>query len=139
IGEWLVDYARWIDDTRNALRWAFSPGGDVSIGIALTIAAVPLWIQLSLLDECREYIEQVLARDAEDQRAGDRDRMKFYTALGSTILWTRGPRREIDVVWTKALRLAERLDDPTYQLRLLWGLAACRTMSGDNQKALSLL
>jgi predicted ATPase/DNA-binding winged helix-turn-helix (wHTH) protein len=139
IGEWLADYARWIDDTRNALDWAFSPGGDVSIGIALTIATVPLWMQLSLLDECRERIERMLARDEEDQRPSDRDQMKLHTALGSAMLWTRGPQREIDIVWTKALEIAERLDDAPYQVRLLWGLAAYRTMSGDNQTALGLL
>jgi hypothetical protein len=137
IGEWLVDYARWIDDTRNALDWAFSPDGDASIGIALTVATVPLWMQLSLLDECRERIERVLAR--EDLRPGDRDQMKLHAALGSAILWTRGPQREIDAVWTEALEIAERLDDAPHQVRLLWGLAAYRTMSGDNQTALGLL
>src|SRR5438552_8556716 len=50
--EWLADYAREIDNVRAALDWAFSPGGDGSIGVALTAAAVPLWLRLSLLDEC---------------------------------------------------------------------------------------
>ena len=45
--EWLADYAREIDNLRAALDWAFSPGGDASIGVALTAAAVPLWMQLS--------------------------------------------------------------------------------------------
>ncbi|MBV8186001.1 MAG: winged helix-turn-helix domain-containing protein [Alphaproteobacteria bacterium] len=138
-GEWLVDYAHLIDDTRNALRWAFSPGGDVSIGVALTIAAVPLWMQLSLLDECRDRIEQVLARDEGDQRPSDRDQIKLQTALGSAMLWTRGPRRETDIVWTRALEIAERLDDATYQVRLLWALAVYRVFIGDSRIALGFL
>ena len=40
--EWLADYGRQIDNLRAALDWAFSPGGDASIGVALTAAAVPL-------------------------------------------------------------------------------------------------
>jgi predicted ATPase len=41
--EWLADYAWRIDNLRAALDWAFSPDGDISIGVALTTAAVPLW------------------------------------------------------------------------------------------------
>ena len=40
-----------IDNVRAALDWAFAPDGDATIGVGLTIAAVPLWFQLSLLDE----------------------------------------------------------------------------------------
>ena len=59
-GEWLADYAREIDNLRAALDWAFSPGGDGSIGVALTAAAVPLWMRLSLLEECRSRAKQAL-------------------------------------------------------------------------------
>ena len=52
-GEWLADYAREIDNLRAALDWAFSPGGDAEIGVVLTLAAVPLWFQLSLISESR--------------------------------------------------------------------------------------
>jgi len=59
--EWLADYAPEIDNLRSALDWAFSPhGGDVSVGIALTAAAVPLWVYLSLVDECRRRVERAL-------------------------------------------------------------------------------
>jgi predicted ATPase len=59
--EWLADYGRQIVNLRTALDWVFSPSGDASIGIALTAAAVPLWIQLSLLEECRSRVERALA------------------------------------------------------------------------------
>ena len=51
--EWLAEYGPKIDNLRAALDWAFSPDGDASIGVALTAAAVPLWMQLSLMEECR--------------------------------------------------------------------------------------
>src|SRR6202011_2925303 len=51
--EWLADYGRQIDNLRAALDWAFSPGGDASIGTALTAAAVPVWMHLSLMEACR--------------------------------------------------------------------------------------
>jgi predicted ATPase/DNA-binding winged helix-turn-helix (wHTH) protein len=49
--EWLADYGWRRDNVRAALDWAFSAGGDASVGVALTAAAVPLWMHLSLLDE----------------------------------------------------------------------------------------
>src|SRR5690348_16607851 len=51
--EWLADYAWEIDNLRAALDWAFFPGGETEIGVALTAAAVPLWMRLSLPAECR--------------------------------------------------------------------------------------
>jgi predicted ATPase len=50
--EWPGGYGRQIDNLRAALDWAFSPGGDAMIGVALTAVAVPLWMQLSLMEEC---------------------------------------------------------------------------------------
>ena len=57
---WLADYAQEIDNLRAALDWAFSPGGEASTGAALTAAALPLWIRLSLLEECRRRVKQAL-------------------------------------------------------------------------------
>ena len=59
--EWLAHHGRRIDDLRAALDWSFSPQGDTSIGVALTVASVPLWLQLSLMEECRGRVERALA------------------------------------------------------------------------------
>ena len=42
--EWLAAYGPDVDNLRAALDWAFSPSGDPSVGVALTIASVPLWL-----------------------------------------------------------------------------------------------
>ncbi len=64
--EWLADYGRQIGNVRAALDWSFSQSGDAAIGVALTAAAVPLWFQLSLIDECRGRVEQGLFHVASD-------------------------------------------------------------------------
>jgi predicted ATPase len=51
----------WLDDARSALNWAFSATGDVAIGVALTAAAIPMGMHLSLLDECRLCVERAVA------------------------------------------------------------------------------
>jgi predicted ATPase len=56
-----IDKERYcIDDVRAALDWAFSPGGEPSIGVALTVSAVPLWMEMSLIAEARERVERAL-------------------------------------------------------------------------------
>jgi predicted ATPase len=50
--DWLADYAPEIDNLRAALDSAFYPLGNRSIGVALTNAAFPLSMPLSLLEEC---------------------------------------------------------------------------------------
>ena len=62
MAEWLAEYRPRIDNLRAALDWAFSPAGDISIGVALTAASVPLWVDLSMMAECRRHIERALAR-----------------------------------------------------------------------------
>jgi hypothetical protein len=48
------------------LDWAFSPRGDPILGIVLTAAYAPVWMQLSLVVECRERIGRAL--DSEQSR-----------------------------------------------------------------------
>jgi predicted ATPase/DNA-binding winged helix-turn-helix (wHTH) protein len=136
--ESLGDYGRRIDDVRAALKWAFSPSGDASIGVALTIASIPLWMGLSLMDECRVFVERALASGMPEQRRSERDEMKLYVALGTALLYARGPLPETDDVWTKALRIAESLDDREYQLRVLLGLSVYRVYVGDYRGVLRL-
>src|SRR6266404_5818472 len=88
--EWLADYGRRIDNLRAALDWAFSPGGDASIGTALTAAAVPLWMQLSLLEECRGRVERALAAIAAGARRDARREMQLHAALATSLMYTRG-------------------------------------------------
>ena len=136
--EWLADYGSMVDDLRAALDWAYSPKGDAPIGVALTVVAVPLWMQLSLLEECRSRVEQALRSIA---MAADRDRrceMKLYAALAASSVYTTGVDPEVAKTWTKVLEIAESLDDIEYLLRALWGLWTYHINGGQNPVALEL-
>lgn len=120
--EWLAAYAPETDNVRAALDWAFAPGGDASIGIALAAASAPLWIQLSLLEECRRWAGQAVAKLDSESRRGTRQEMLLQAALAVSFLHTIGPARQITAAWTNVLNLAEELKDAEYQLRALYGL-----------------
>ncbi|MGX9431672.1 MULTISPECIES: ATP-binding protein [Bradyrhizobium] len=137
-GEWVEEYGRRIDDVRSALNWAFSPSGDASIGVALTVASIPLWMRLSFMDECREWVERALASHLAEPNRNERDEMKLLVALGTALPNAGGPLPATEVTWTKALWLAKKLDEDKYQLRAMWGLFVYRMYVGDHREALLL-
>ena len=137
-GEWLADYAGEIDNLRAALDWAFSPSGVESIGVALTVAAIPLWLQLPMVDECRRRVEQVFASAAREAPIDARGEMKLQAALGASLMFTKGAIPAVTQACTAALRLAELLGDTEYQLKALWELWAHHTNTGELAAALAV-
>ena len=120
--DWTADYASHLDNLRAAIDWAFSPQGDMVMAVELTAAAVPLWVQLSLVDECYRRVSQVLER-IETLAAPDPTlQMKLLSALGGSLLYVKGPTQETEDAWTKALAFAETVGDFEYQMRAVWGL-----------------
>jgi len=136
--EWLADYAGHIDDVRAALDWAFSPGGNASIGVTLTAAAVPLWAHLSPAAECRGRVERALAAMAAATGQDTRREMQLNAALAASLKYSRGPVTEFEASATKALRIAESRDDIEYQLRSLWHLWSFRISAGQHRAALTM-
>jgi hypothetical protein len=115
-----------------ALDWAFSPGGDESIGVALTAAAVPLWISLSLLEECRRRAKQGLDGLATGGPRNPREEMRLHAALGAST----ADAEEMGAAFTNALEVAEGFGDSEYQLRALRGLYFHHVASGRYRIAL---
>jgi predicted ATPase len=134
--EWLADYVPGMDNLRAALDWAFSPGGDATIGVALTIAAVPLWEKLSLLGECRERVERALATVGDTDAASARRRMQLSAALGWSLMYGVGRAREAGPAWAVTLEIAERLDDKDYKQRAVRGLCIDQFNYGELRAAL---
>ena len=135
--EWLEAYASQINNLRAALDWAFAADGDPAIGVALAIAGVPLWVQLSLIAECRSWVEHALA--LERNAGGDpRARMKLCAARGWSLMYGVGTTREAGAAWAETLALAKRQGDTGYQLRALWGLWIDHLNNGKFRTALEL-
>lgn len=136
--EWLADYASHLDNLRSALDWSFSAAGDKAVGVALAATAVPLWFQLSLVDECLSRVQQALAALDAAPEPDLRRRMQLHGALG----WPQmrsiaGPRGGV-AAWRETLRLAEQIGDVDYQQRALWALWVDRTNSGEPRAALAV-
>lgn len=134
--EWLNVYGRQIDNLRAALDWAFSPEGDPSCAIALTISAAPLWFQLSLGDECRSRVTLALARLSEVE-CDDRMRMRLLAISGWRAVELGGTHFANRVqAQSSLLDLAGRVGDLDHQVFALWGLSGNFITHGDVTQAL---
>jgi predicted ATPase len=112
-----------LDDVRSALDWAFGPGAAPEVGIALTVAALRLWQELLLMEECHRQVERALASSARMQNGDPHQEMMLFAALGNSTLHTTGDDSALDHAWGNALKRAEQIGDTHHQLRGLNGLA----------------
>jgi predicted ATPase/DNA-binding winged helix-turn-helix (wHTH) protein len=131
----LSGYAPHIGNVRAALGWALSDHGDVAVGTELATWAAPLFIRLSLLEECRGWCERALAV-LDDASRGTRQEMILQEALALSSMYTRGHSDQVRAEYDRGLALAEAFQDPAHQLRLLSGLNIFLTRLGDIRGAL---
>jgi hypothetical protein len=109
---------RWrhFSNARAALEWSFSEQGDKELGTALAAASAPVFLELSLLTECRVWMERAIAEHASQ---GDRREMELQEALAVSLMFTKGNSDDVLAALTTALSLAQFLELPYHQMRLL--------------------
>jgi predicted ATPase len=96
-------------------------------------------MHLSLMEECRSRVERALATLEVGASRDAHCEMKLRAALGASLILTKGATAlDIGAAWTRALEIAEGLDDPEYQSRSLWGLWTFHVASGRQRAALDL-
>lgn len=138
--EWVAACAAELANLRAALDWAFAPDGDAELGIALTVAGVPLWTQRSMVDEWK--VEVTLALTTLDALPTKdlRRKMQLLAALGCQQMHAgSGLPVGAAETWEATLEIAETLGDDEYQLRALWALWIAWINKGEQRAALGLV
>jgi predicted ATPase len=130
-------YASHIGNLRSALGWALSDRGDVAVGTELAAWAAPLFVKLSLLDECRGWCERALAA-LDDTSRGTRQEMILQEALTQSLMFTKGHSDQVRAAIERGLGLAEAFRDRAHQLHLLFGLSIFFARIGDSRRALAV-
>jgi predicted ATPase/DNA-binding winged helix-turn-helix (wHTH) protein len=127
---------REIDNVRAALDWAFSPDGDAEIGARLTTAFAPIWQMLSLMGECRDRIESMLASPASDIHVSKATELRMWIAYSESLTMTSAPVEQTRGAIKKAMELTADVDDADLQAGLLYAQWSIEFMSGDHGAAL---
>jgi predicted ATPase len=106
--------------------------------VALTVASIPLWLELSLVLECRVYVERALASQASQSTHSERDELKLLMALGVVLPHAARSLSGSADPWAKTLALAEKLGDEESQGHTLCYWAAYRWYAGDFRGAIAV-
>ncbi len=130
-------YAPHMGNVRKALAWCFSNSGDRSIGIGLAARATPLFLEVSLFAESRQWCERALGALDETDRGTHRE-LDLQEALAMSSMYTLGKINEVQVAIERGLELAESLHDGRRQLNLLTDLNVLLTRRGDFNGALAV-
>jgi predicted ATPase/DNA-binding winged helix-turn-helix (wHTH) protein len=131
---WLAKYRHLIDDIRAALDPARSD--DAETAVALTAAAVPLWYQLSLLNEC--YERSCRALELTTTSRDTPRKLRLHAAKAWSLMQIKGFVRETEDAWTAVLSQSRENGSIEYQLRGLWGLWATRVNAGELRASLDI-
>jgi predicted ATPase/DNA-binding winged helix-turn-helix (wHTH) protein len=128
---------REIDNVRGALDWAFSSDGDAEIGARLTVAFAPIWQVLSLMGECRDRVERMLATRPADADLGQTGEWRMWIAYAHSLAMTLGPIERTRTVVKKAIDVAGGVDDAQLQAGLLYAQWSVEFMSSHHGAALA--
>lgn len=128
--------ARELDNFRAALDWAFSPDGDAEIGAALTVGFAPIWQMSSLMGECRDRIERMLATRTANMHLNEAAEWRMWIAYGHALTMTLAPVERTRAVVKRAIDLTAGVDDDELQAGLLYTQWSVEFMSGDYGAAL---
>ncbi|WP_419900377.1 ATP-binding protein [Roseomonas sp. USHLN139] len=129
-----------LDNLRAALDWTLGEGaaepGAIETGLALAVAAAPLWAVLGLVEESRRRLEAALAMLPRAPATPPHLAMRLHAAFG-TVALLMGDVPAQARGWQGTLALAERLDDQEHRLRALNGLTVV-AMDQDFRAALAM-
>jgi predicted ATPase/DNA-binding winged helix-turn-helix (wHTH) protein len=133
----MARYGREIDNVRAALDWCFSAVGDSAIGVALTAAYAPVWLDLSFVVECRERTERALDCLESESNFNKPLASQLHIALAVALLYTMGSVEQLKKVLAKALSAAEGQGDVGATLEILFVMYGVDHLSSESREAQS--
>ncbi|WP_172806008.1 ATP-binding protein [Bradyrhizobium erythrophlei] len=135
--ERVAAYSWQLSNVRSALEWSFGSHGNDEIAIRLAAASTQLFLELSLLSECRIWAERAIVR-LGDQRTDSRRDLEISTSLSFALMHAKGSSELIHKTFARALDAADMQGDAAYELRLLSGLFTYYRWNIDINAALDI-
>jgi predicted ATPase/DNA-binding winged helix-turn-helix (wHTH) protein len=135
--ERVAAYSRQISNVRSALQWSFGSHGNDEIATRLAAVSTQVFLELSLLTECRLWAEQAIARLA-DQHKNSRREMEISTSLALALMHSEGSSELVRDAFSRALDVAAIQGDSACELQLLSGLSRYHRWKSDINAALDI-
>jgi predicted ATPase len=110
-----------LGNVRTALEWSFGPGGSDALAIRVAAAAGPLFLAMSLLSECRNWMERALTRMPPD--CDPCHQMEVHASFALSLMFTEANSELVRDAFNVPLTLAQQREDAYQQMRLLSGFS----------------
>lgn len=137
--DWLANYGQRAHDLRKAIDWAFCADGDPEIGVRLTVAAIPLWDELSSVGESSQRVRTALLAAKTVPDCDPTLQMKLATADARNLAFAERLDPDAEAACLESVRLAQMNGDADYHLRSVWGLAVLKSFSGRHRDVPAIL
>src|SRR5579859_1504743 len=124
-----------IGNVRAALQWSFSIGGDDDLAASLTVASAPLFLDLSLPAECRDWVEKCFEILSDQDRGGMLE-MQLQAFYGLALMQIGESEDDCMSAFRRGYDLSKHLGDLYHQLRFLGGMHILLLRSGDFSQCL---
>jgi predicted ATPase/DNA-binding winged helix-turn-helix (wHTH) protein len=134
-GKVFSNFGMHLGNVRAALDWSFRRRENIGVALPLAAASGHLFMELSLLTECRSWAERAIALLDETTR-GSRLEMELQAAFGFAVMHLEGNSTRSVGALERSLMLAEKLGNLPYQLRLLSRLHLFHSRLGQFRTAL---
>ena len=130
-------FSEHLGNVRAALEWSFSPRGENAVAVALTAGSTLVFIDLSLLIECRTWCQRAAAAIDDDTR-GTTHELEVQASLAVSLMFTQGNGEDVRKAFARGLVLARELAQPLREMRLISGFHIYLTRISDFSGALAL-
>ncbi len=96
------DTATMLANARCALEWSLSDQGDARLTVDLTVAAAPLFLDMSLLSECARWCEAALSR-LDESAIGAAVELDLQEDLAISTMFGEGNAQRVQTALRRAL------------------------------------
>lgn len=129
--------AELLSDARAALAWAYSDSGEPELRIPLAAVSARLFVELNLLQECREWAGRALAlpESAYEDRVA---KVELLWAFGHAAMFTEQTSYDCEAALRRGLELAQEVGDPQNEFRLLSRLHAWYRRTGERSQLMQI-
>jgi predicted ATPase/DNA-binding winged helix-turn-helix (wHTH) protein len=135
-----VGLSERLSNVRASLEWAFSDVETVRdpfLAVNLAAGSVPIFVELSLLNECHKWSAAALTL-LDDTTRGSRQEMVLQEAQAISSTWTLWNDDSARAAMTRALDIAQSLSDTSSRLRLIAGLHIFLLRAGELRESLTV-
>ena len=137
----VAEMSEHLGNTRAALSWAFDAAGESAdvrlLAIGLAASSVPIFLELSLLNECHKWSLAGLSL-LDGRTRGTRQEMVLQEALAVSATWGLANPESARGALTRAVEIAQQLGDTPRRLRLLVGLHIFLMRGGEIRASLAV-